>query len=169
MALSGSPKKDTPRTSQRQPGDVLLVEDNAEDVELTRAAFEAAGVTKQLHVARDGQQALDFLFRRGSFAKAPRPDIVLLDLNLPYVKGQEVLRQMKAAPELRQIPTIMLTMSQSPEHILQAYQLGAAAFISKPVDYQEFVENVRTLDRFWFGVAKLPGRSSVPARVVDDL
>lgn len=168
MGSSGVPGKDGNRTGQRQPGDILLVEDNAEDVELTRAAFDQAGITKQLHVARDGQQALDFLFRKGSFAKAARPDLVLLDLNLPYVKGHEVLRQMKAAADLRHIPVVMLTMSQSPEHVLQAYQLGAAAYVSKQVDFQEFVADVRALDRFWFGVAKLPGRSSIPARLSED-
>lgn len=168
MAKVGSSKKEKPRNLQRQPGDVLLVEDNTEDVELTRAAFDATGITKQLHVARDGKQALDFLFRRGAFTKAPRPDLVLLDLNLPYIKGQEVLRQIKAAPDLRQIPVVMLTMSQSPEHVLQAYQAGAAAYVPKPVDFQEFIEAVRTLDRFWFHVATLPGRSSVPTRVADD-
>ena len=168
MRPSGRPGNEGNRSGQRQPGDILLVEDNAEDVELTRAAFDQAGITKQLHVARDGQQALDFLFRRGGFAKAARPDLVLLDLNLPYVKGQDVLRQMKAAAELRHIPVVVLTMSQSPDHVLQAYQLGAAAYISKQVDFQEFVDDIRALDRFWFGVAKLPGRSSVPARVSED-
>lgn len=165
MGVTGSKIKEEQRPGQRQPGDILLVEDNAEDVELTRAAFDQAGITKQLHVARDGQQALDFLSRRATFSKAARPDLVLLDLNLPYVKGQEVLRQMKATPDLKHIPVVVLTMSQSPEHVIQAYQLGAAAYISKPVDFQQFVDDVRALDRFWFGVAKLPSRSSVPARM----
>ena len=165
VSTNGGQKRDAPRPLPHQPGEILLVEDNAEDVELTRAAFEAAGVRKRLHIARDGQEALDFLFRRGAFTAAIRPDIILLDLNLPYIKGHEVLRQVKAAEGLRHIPIVVLTMSQSPEHVVLAYQLGAAAYLPKPVDFQEFVEAVRTLDRFWFGIAKLPGHSSVPARL----
>lgn len=138
--------------------DILLVEDNPGDVELTREALETARVSNRLHVVDDGAEAIDFLFRRGKFALAPRPDIILLDLNLPNKDGREVLSEIKADANLSQIPIVVLTTSQADEDILRAYQLHANCYITKPIDFNQFLRIVASIQDFWLNVVKLPGK-----------
>ena len=139
-----------------RPVEILLVEDNPGDVRLTREAFKEAKVRNSIHVAIDGVEALEFLRRQGSFASAPRPDIVLLDLNLPRKDGREVLAEMKADPELLRIPVVVLTTSKAEEDIARTYQLHANCYIIKPLDFDRFIEVVRTIEGFWLEVVKLP-------------
>ena len=139
--------------------EILLVEDNPGDVELTREALNAAKVSNRLHVVDDGAEAVDFLFRRGRFANAPRPDIILLDLNLPKKDGRQVLSEIKAEPGLAQIPVVVLTTSQAEEDIVRAYQLHANCYISKPVDFNQFLRIVASIEEFWLSVVKLPNRA----------
>ncbi|MER3482720.1 MAG: hypothetical protein C4332_05785 [Meiothermus sp.] len=136
--------------------EILLVEDNAGDVQLTREAFEEAKVRNRLHVVSDGVEALQFLRQEGAFAAQPRPDLVLLDLNLPRKSGLEVLTEIKQDPELRQIPVVVLTTSQAEADITQSYNRYANAYITKPVDLDKFLEVVRSLEHFWLAVVRLP-------------
>jgi CheY-like chemotaxis protein len=137
---------------------ILLVEDNPGDVRLTKEALRGAKVANELHVVGDGQEAIEFLRRQGPYADAPRPDIVLLDLNLPRVDGGEVLTDIKADADLAKIPIIVLTSSSAEADIQQAYGLHANCFISKPVDFTEFIGAVRSLEGFWLKIVKLPTR-----------
>jgi chemotaxis family two-component system response regulator Rcp1 len=137
---------------------ILLVEDNPADVRLTVEALRAAKVSNELHVVDDGEAAIDYLRRRGRYAAADRPDIVLLDLNLPRVDGRDVLADIKADPELTSIPILVLTSSSAEEDIASSYQLHANCFISKPVDFTEFADAVRSLEGFWLKIVKLPPR-----------
>ncbi|MET0398611.1 MAG: response regulator [Longimicrobiaceae bacterium] len=143
------------RTLSR-PIDILLVEDNPGDVRLTREALREGKIRNNLHVARDGVEALAFLRREGEHADAPRPDVILLDLNLPRKSGREVLSEVKQDPALRQIPVVVLTSSNAEEDILRAYDLHANCYISKPVDLEQFIKVVRSIEDFWFTVVKLP-------------
>lgn len=136
--------------------EILLVEDNAGDVQLTREAFEEAKVRNRLHVVCDGVEAMRFLRQEGPYAEQPRPDLVLLDLNLPRKSGLEVLAEVKTDPELRQIPVVVLTTSQAETDITQSYSRYANAYISKPVDLDKFLEVVRSLEHFWLAVVRLP-------------
>ena len=138
--------------------EVLLVEDSPSDVVLTREALEAARIRLRLHVVEDGLEATDFLFRRGKFADAPEPDIILLDLNLPAKDGCEVLSEIKADPELSRIPIVVLTTSQADEDILRAYRLHANCCVTKPVDFNQFLNIINAIEDFWLKVAKLPGK-----------
>jgi CheY-like chemotaxis protein len=138
--------------------DVLLVEDDPGDVLLIREAFEYNKVRNALHVASDGVDALDFLYRRNGHEDAPRPDLVLLDLNLPRKDGREVLEEVKADPDLRSIPIVVLTTSEAEEDILRSYDLHANAYVTKPVDFDRFIEVVRLIDDFFVTVVKLPQR-----------
>ena len=142
-----------------RPVEILLVEDNPGDVVLTREALELAGTAHRLHVVGDGIDAVDFLFRRGRFADAPRPDIVLLDLNLPNKDGRAVLSEIKADANLAQIPIVVLTTSQADEDILRAYQLHANCYITKPIDFHQFLRIVASIEEFWLSVVKLPGKT----------
>jgi len=137
---------------------ILLVEDNPGDVRLTREALRGARVANELHVVGDGEEAIDFLRRRGVHADAPRPDIVLLDLNLPRVEGGEVLAEIKADPQLAKIPIIVLTSSSAEADIQRAYGLHANCYISKPVDFTEFIGAVQSLEGFWLKIVRLPSR-----------
>jgi len=137
---------------------VLLVEDDPGDVVLVREAFEYNKLHNALHVATDGVEALDFLHRRNDHAGAPRPDLILLDLNLPRKDGREVLAEIKADAGLRTIPVVVLTTSQAEEDILRSYDLHANAYVTKPVDFERFIEVVRRIDDFFVTVVKLPGR-----------
>jgi two-component system, chemotaxis family, response regulator Rcp1 len=139
--------------------EILLVEDNPGDVALTREALAIAGTAHRLHVVADGTDAVDFLFRRGRFAGAPRPDIVFLDLNLPNKDGRAVLSEIKADANLAQIPIVVLTTSQADEDILRAYQLHANCYIIKPIDFHQFLRIVVSIEEFWLGVVKLPGKT----------
>jgi CheY-like chemotaxis protein len=136
--------------------DVLLVEDDQGDILMTREAFEHYKIRNTLHVVTDGEQALQFLHRTGDFSKAPRPGLILLDLNLPRRDGLEVLAELKEDPELRVIPVVILTTSQAEEDILRSYSLHANAYVSKPVDFERFMEVIRQIDSFFVTVVKLP-------------
>ena len=138
--------------------DVLLVEDDPGDVVLIKEAFEYNKVHNALHHVSDGVEALDFLNRRNSHEKAPRPDLILLDLNLPRKDGREVLEEIKADQDLRTIPVVVLTTSEAEEDILRSYRLHANAYVTKPVDFDRFIEVVRLIDDFFVTVVKLPRR-----------
>jgi chemotaxis family two-component system response regulator Rcp1 len=139
-----------------KPIEILLVEDNPGDVRLTIEALKEGKVRNNMSVARDGVEALDFLFRRGAFAQAPRPDIILLDLNLPKKDGREVLAEVKQDKVLRRIPVVVLTTSSADEDILKSYDLHVNCYVTKPVDMDRFIEVVKAIDSFWFTVVKLP-------------
>ena len=139
-----------------KPVDVLLVEDDEGDVLMTREAFEFYKLRNPLHVVSDGEQALKFLRRDGQFADAPRPGMILLDVNLPRLSGLEVLAELKQDPDLMLIPVIMLTTSQADEDILRSYKLHANAYVSKPVDFENFVEAIRQIDDFFMTLVRLP-------------
>ncbi len=137
---------------------ILLVEDNLADVRLTKEGLLDAKVANELHVVSDGVEALDFLYRRNGHESAPRPHIVILDLNLPRRTGHEVLVEMKKDPSLRQIPVAVLTTSAEEIDILRSYDLGANCYLVKPVDLDQFLKLVEAIDEFWLGVVRLPGR-----------
>ncbi len=137
--------------------EVLLVEDSPGDVRLTKEAFKDAKVCINLHVATDGVQAMAFLMREGEYANAPRPDLILLDLNLPKKDGREVLAEIKESPALKTIPVVVLTTSASEEDILRSYLLHANCYITKPVGLDGFLKVVQSIDHFWLSVVKLPG------------
>lgn len=137
---------------------VLLVEDNPSEVELMLAALRDAKIPLKPRVAKDGREALDVCFRQGPHARSPRPDLILLDLNMPILDGREVLRALKASPATAHIPVIVFSMSQSPEDVRRAYQLHAAAYVSKPIQYDRFVEALHALYNFWFRFVRYVGR-----------
>lgn len=141
---------------------ILLVEDNAADVRLTQEALKDAKILNELHVARDGVEAMDFLQRRGDHADAPRPDIVILDLNLPRMDGKEVLAEMKGDADLRSIPVAVLTTSDAEIDVLESYDLGANCFLTKPVDLDQFLKVVRAVEEFWLGMVRLPTQGEGP-------
>jgi CheY-like chemotaxis protein len=145
-------------TDPVQPIEVLLVEDDAGDELMTREAFEDNKIRNSLHVVRDGQEALDFLYRRGAHIGAVRPDLVLLDLNLPKYDGRQVLERIKGDPELATIPVVVLTTSSAEEDIVRSYKLHANAYVTKPVDLDQFIRAVRQIDDFFVSVVRLPGR-----------
>jgi CheY-like chemotaxis protein len=136
--------------------EVLLVEDDSGDELMTREAFEDNKIANRLHVARDGEEALDFLYRRGAHADAPRVDLVLLDLNLPKYDGTQVLRQIRSDPDLTHMPVVILSTSSAEEDVLRSYKLHANAFVTKPVDVNQFIAAVRQIDDFFLTVARLP-------------
>jgi CheY-like chemotaxis protein len=135
--------------------DVLLVEDDPGDVLMTKEAFEHYKLRNVLHVVTDGEQALQFLRRTGGYAGAPRPGLILLDLNLPRLDGLEVLAELKADPELKVIPVVILTTSQAQQDVLRSYALHANAYVSKPVDFETFIEAIRQIDNFFVTVVQL--------------
>jgi CheY-like chemotaxis protein len=138
--------------------EVLLVEDDPGDVLMTREAFEDNKVANTLHVVTDGASALEFLHKRGEYAGVPTPDLVLLDLNLPRMDGREVLAAVKGDAGLRQIPVVVLTTSEAEEDVLRSYELHANAYVTKPVDFERFIEVVRQIDEFFVSVVRLPRR-----------
>nr|WP_153426711.1 response regulator [Streptomyces alkaliphilus] len=135
-----------------------MVEDDPGDELMTREAFEDNKIGNTLHVVRDGEEALDFLYRRGAHPDAPRPDLILLDLNLPKYDGRQVLQQIKSDAELAHIPVVVLTTSAAEEDILRSYKLHANAYVTKPVDLDQFIAAVRQIDDFFVQVVRLPGR-----------
>ncbi|MEU7144816.1 response regulator [Nocardia sp. NPDC046473] len=139
-----------------QPIDILLVEDDPGDELMTREAFEDNKIGNTLHVAHDGQEALDFLYQQGEHAGAPRPDLILLDLNLPRYDGRQVLERIKADPDLAHIPVVVLTTSAAEEDILRSYKLHANAYVTKPVDLDQFVTAIKHIDDFFVQVVRLP-------------
>lgn len=136
--------------------EILLVEDNPDDVDLTIEAFKESGSRSHLHVVEDGVEALAFLRRRGAHRQAPRPALILLDLNLPRKSGHEVLREIKTDPDLRRIPVVVLTTSAADTDVARSYQLAANCYITKPLDLDAFLSVVRLVDRFWLDIATLP-------------
>ena len=140
-----------------KPVEILLVEDNPGDVRLTIEALKDGKVHNNLSVVNDGVEALAFLRHEGKYADAPRPDLVLLDLNLPRKDGRQVLEEIKADSKLRRIPVVVLTTSQAEEDILKAYNLNANCYITKPVDLDQFMKVVKMIEDFWLTVVKLPG------------
>jgi CheY-like chemotaxis protein len=138
------------------PIEVLLVEDDAGDELTTREAFAEHKISNRLHVVRDGQEALDFLLRNGAHADAPRVDLILLDLNLPKYDGRQVLERIRSDQHLTHVPVVILTTSASEEDILRSYKLHANAYVTKPVDVNEFIAAVRQIDEFFLSVVRLP-------------
>jgi CheY-like chemotaxis protein len=138
------------------PVEILLVEDNPGDVRLTKEALKEGKVYSNLHWAKDGVEALEFLRRQGKFADVPRPDIILLDLNLPKKDGREVLSEIKNDDDLKRIPVVILTTSKAEEDVLRSYQLHANCYVTKPVDLDKFIVVVQSIDKFWLTVVTLP-------------
>jgi len=138
------------------PIKILMVEDNPGDVRLTQEALKDAKVSNTLYVVEDGVAALDFLYQRGKYSDAPRPDLILLDLNLPKKNGREVLGEIKQDEQLKMIPVVILTTSQAEEDVVRAYRLHANCYIVKPVDFVQFTKIVWTIEDFWLSVVTLP-------------
>ncbi|MBT2467238.1 response regulator [Streptomyces sp. ISL-66] len=143
-------------TAPAQPIEVLLVEDDPGDELMTPEAFEDNKIGNTLHVVRDGEEALDFLYRRGRHTGAPRPDLILLDLNLPKYDGRQILEKIKSDEDLAHIPVVVLTTSSAEEDILRSYKLHANAYVTKPVDLDQFIAAVRQIDEFFVTVVRLP-------------
>jgi two-component system, chemotaxis family, response regulator Rcp1 len=144
------------QTISGRPIELLLVEDSEPDVRLTQEALQEAKVKNRLWVVEDGEEALQFLRRQGPYADVPRPDLILLDLNLPRKDGRAVLKDIKADDSLRRIPVVILTTSKSEEDVLRAYDLHANCYITKPVDFNRFMEVVKSIEDFWLTVVRLP-------------
>ena len=138
------------------PIEILLVEDNPGDVRLTREALKDAKVRNTLHVAMDGVEALAFLRKQGKYAAVPRPDLILLDLNLPKKNGREVLEEIKKEDGLSHIPIVILTTSQAEQDVVESYRLHANAYVTKPVDLEQFLKVVGSIEEFWLEIVKLP-------------
>lgn len=143
--------------------EILLVEDNPGDVRLTLEAFKEGKLANKVSVAGDGVEALDYLYRRGKFSGAVRPDLILLDLNMPKKDGREVLEEVKNDPQLRTIPVVVLTTSAAETDILKSYDLHVNCYIQKPVDYDAFLKVLRQIEHFWFSAVILPSRPSASA------
>ena len=141
---------------ENRPVEILLVEDNPGDERLTREALKEGKVYSNLHWVKDGVEAIEFLRRGGKYRDMPRPDIILLDLNLPKKDGREVLQDIKNDPELKRIPVVVLTTSKAEEDVLRTYNLHANCYVTKPVDLEKFIVVVRSIDRFWLTVVTLP-------------
>ena len=145
----------SPVTNAR-PVEILLVEDSPTDVLFATEALQQAKLINNLHVVKDGVAALEFLEQKGTYADAPRPDLILLDLNLPRKDGRQVLAEIKASPILKLIPVVVLTTSKAEEDVLDAYGHHANCYITKPVDFAQFADVVRQVESFWFAVVTLP-------------
>ena len=143
-------------TKGSRPVEILLVEDNPGDERLRREALKEGKVYHKLHWAKDGVEAMEFLQRRGKYKDAPRPDIILLDLNLPKKDGREVLQDIKSDETLKRIPVVVLTTSKAEEDVLKSYNLHANCYVTKPVDLDKFIHVVKSIDAFWLSVVTLP-------------
>ncbi len=141
--------------------DILVVEDNAGDARLIKEVLNDSKIFSSLYLASDGVEALDFLRNRGKFRKAPKPDLIILDLNLPRKDGREVLGEIKKDENLRQIPVVIMTISQAEEDILKSYNLHANCYITKPIDLNQFIKVVKSIEDFWFSIVKLPPKTDV--------
>jgi CheY-like chemotaxis protein len=139
-----------------RPIEILLVEDNPGDVRLTQEAARETKVHNNIHVVTNGGDAMAFLHREGRFGSVPRPDLILLDLNMPGMDGREVLRRVKSDDSLRRIPVVIITSSQAEEDILRAYDLQASCYVTKPVDLDQFIKVVKNIENFWLTIVKLP-------------
>jgi len=138
------------------PIEILLVEDNEGDIILTKKAFEKGKIMNKLQVCRNGKEALDYLYKRNGYQEASTPDLILLDLNMPIMNGQEVLEDIKNNDDLKSIPVIVLTTSNADEDILKSYKLQCSSYIRKPVDFKQFGNVIQTLQNYWFTVVKFP-------------
>ena len=147
---------------QARPAEILLVEDSPADILLTREGFEESKILANLHVVEDGQAALDYLQRAKERDDTVVPDLILLDLNLPKKGGIEVLQVIKSDPELRRLPVVMLTTSDDEVDVLESYDSHANSYITKPIDFEQFTQVVRTLEDFWFSIVRLPARNASP-------
>lgn len=139
-----------------RPAEFLLVEDNPGDVRLTREALNESKINNHLSIVGDGLEALAFLRREGKYADAPRPDVILLDLNLPKKDGREVLAEIKADPTLKRIPVVIITSSEAEQDILRTYELHVNCYVTKPVDLEQFIKVVQSIETFWLTIVKLP-------------
>ena len=139
-----------------RPADFLLVEDNPGDVRLTQEALKSHKVQNNLHVATDGEEAMAFLRRQGKYANAPRPDIILLNLNLPKKDGREVLAEIKSDPNLKTIPVVIITSSEAEQDVIKSYNLNANCYVTKPVNLDQFIKVVQSVNDFWLTIVKLP-------------
>ncbi len=140
----------------QKPIEILMVEDSPSDAQLTIEALHAAKIANRLHHVEDGVEALQFLRQQGPYADAPRPDLILLDLNLPRKDGREVLEELKRDPDLKVIPVVVLTTSRSEQDVLRSYQLHANCYITKPVDFTQFMGVVKAIENFWLTIVTLP-------------
>jgi len=145
-----------PNQRMSRPIEILLIEDNPGDVRLTKEALRTSKLPNRIRVAEDGIEASAILFRRGQYADAPRPDLIVLDLNLPRKDGRTVLAEIKTDPELKRIPVVILTTSQAVSDIFQAYDMHANCYITKPMDYDQFQAAIKAIESFWLTVARLP-------------
>lgn len=141
-----------------RPIEILLVEDSPSDTDLTMEALGAAKLCNRLSVVADGVEAMEFLRRQGPYAGAPRPDLILLDLNLPRKDGRQVLKELKADEQFQMIPVVVLTSSQAETDVLRAYALHANCYIAKPVDFRQFLDVVKAIERFWLTIVELPSQ-----------
>lgn len=141
-----------------KPVEILLVEDNPGDVRLTQEALKDSKLKNNLYVVNDGLEALAFLHREGKHAKTPRPDLIFLDLNLPKKNGRDVLVEIKEDPELKRIPVVILTTSTAEEDIIRTYNSHANCYITKPIDFEQFITVVKKIEDFWFTIVKLPSK-----------
>ena len=142
--------------NENRPVEILLVEDNPGDVRLTKEALKEGKVYSNLHTVKDGVEAMEYLRKQGKYAAVPRPDIILLDLNLPRKDGREVLEEIKSDSSLKRIPVVVLTTSKAEEDVLRTYNLHANCYVTKPVDLEKFMVVVKTIDSFWLTVVTLP-------------
>jgi CheY-like chemotaxis protein len=149
--------------SQVRLVEILLVEDSPSDTELTIEALREAKMRNHLSIVEDGVQAMEFLRRQGAYASAPRPDLIMLDLNLPRKDGREVLAEIKADPTLQTIPVVVLTTSRAEQDIARSYNLHANCYVTKPVDFERFLEVVHSIESFWLYIVTLPPNGSRPA------
>ncbi len=139
--------------------DILIVEDNKGDARLIKEVFNQNKVFNSLHFVTDGVEAMDFLYARGKFKGVPRPDLVILDLNLPRKDGREVLAEIKSDTELKHIPVVIMTISQAEEDIFKSYNLHANCYVTKPIDLDQFIKVIKSIENFWFSVVKLPAKN----------
>ncbi len=144
-----------------EPFEILLVEDNPGDVFLTQEAFREGRLAHRLSVVEDGEEAMRFLRREGKHSNAPQPDLILLDLNLPKKDGRELLGEVKTDPELRQIPVIVLTTSKAEQDVARAYKLHANCYLTKPIQMDDFLKTIRSVEEFWLSVVRLPSKDSL--------
>jgi CheY-like chemotaxis protein len=144
------------RDNNGRPVEILLVEDNEGDIGLVEEVFEEGRINNNLNITEDGEEAMEFLRKEGEFANSPRPDLILLDLNLPKKDGREVLEEIKDDENLRRIPVVVLTTSKAEKDILKSYDMHANSYITKPVDFDQFIKVIKSIEDFWLEVVKLP-------------
>ncbi len=149
--------------------DILVVEDNAGDARLIREVLNDNKLYSTLHMVKDGVEVMDFLYNKGKFKTTPKPDLIILDLNLPRKDGREVLAEIKSDENLKHIPIVIMTISQAEEDILKSYNLHANCFITKPIDLNQFVKVVKSIEDFWFSIVKLPPKSTSLTYTLDSI